>query len=274
MILPAHALADRRDDLYETPSCAVEALLKVESLPVGLWEPACGPGAIARVLRSHGHVVYATDLVDYDSSDQDESGWDFLLERQLPIGVEAIFTNPPYKLADQFVAHALTLCPRVVMLLRLAFLESTSRSPILDAGTLARVHVFSASPSDDAPPRLAGTACDLGYGVRLVLLRQKPQRADNSAPAVLGMTYDARHDYEESCAEATKMLRSRLRIVRAIAARGVTDEANTGTNKASPTGPESGRKYRLAERTVLRLEHRRVRRATGQKSRCAGVMGE
>ena len=161
MILPAHALADRRDDLYETPSCAVEALLKVESLPVGLWEPACGPGAIARVLRSHGHVVYATDLVDYDSSDQDESGWDFLLERQLPIGVEAIFTKPPYKLADQFVAHALTLCPRVVMLLRLAFLESTSRSPILDAGTLARVHVFSASPSDDGwqgPPATSATA--------------------------------------------------------------------------------------------------------------------
>ena len=53
-------------------------------LPRVPWEPACGLGAIARVLRRHGHVVYATDLVDYDSPDQDESGWDFLLERQLP----------------------------------------------------------------------------------------------------------------------------------------------------------------------------------------------
>ena len=32
--------------------------------------------------------------------------------------------------------------PRVVMLLRLAFLESKRRSGILDGGQLARVHVF------------------------------------------------------------------------------------------------------------------------------------
>ena len=135
-------IADRGDDLYETPEVATEALLRVENLPHGIWEPACGPGAIVRVLRRHGHTVYATDLVDYGSSDQDTSGWDFLLERQPPIGVEAILTNPPYKIADAFVAHALELCPKVVMLLRLAFLESERRAPILDSGHLARVHVF------------------------------------------------------------------------------------------------------------------------------------
>ena len=32
-----------------------------------------------------------------------------------------------HPLAEQFVAHALDLCPRVVMLLRLAFLESERR---------------------------------------------------------------------------------------------------------------------------------------------------
>lgn len=134
--------ADRGNDLYETPEVATESLVRAERLPHCLWEPACGPGAIARVLRKHGHTVYATDLVDYESTDQDESGWDFLLERQLPIGVEAIVTNPPFKNADAFVAHALELCPRVVMLLRLAFLESERRAPILDSGHLARVHVF------------------------------------------------------------------------------------------------------------------------------------
>ena len=40
------------------------------------------------------------------------------------------------------MAHALELVPRVVMLLRLAFLESERRAPILDRGALARVHVF------------------------------------------------------------------------------------------------------------------------------------
>lgn len=135
-------LADRGNDLYETPAEAVHALLCSENLPSVIWEPACGPGAIARVLRQYGHVVYATDLVDYDSSDQDESGWDFLMEQHLPLGVKAIVTNPPFKNAGEFVSHALHLCPKVIMLLRLAFIESEKRRPILDAGSLARVHVF------------------------------------------------------------------------------------------------------------------------------------
>jgi hypothetical protein len=33
--------------------------------------------------------------------------------------------------------------PLVVMLLRLAFLESVRRAPLLDTGMLARVHVFA-----------------------------------------------------------------------------------------------------------------------------------
>lgn len=136
------ALADRKNDLYESPPEAVRALLKAEALPTVIWEPACGPGSIVRVLRAAGHQVYATDLVDYDSPDQDMHGWDFLSERQLPVGVQAIVTNPPFKNAYEFVAHALELCPRVAMLLRLAFLESTKRTPILDGGQLARVHVF------------------------------------------------------------------------------------------------------------------------------------
>jgi hypothetical protein len=140
----AHTLADRRDDLYETPTQATRALLAVEEIPSGaIWEPACGPGAIARVLRAAGHEVWATDLVDYASPDQDQSGIDFLLEHgSAPCFIGSIITNPPYKLADQFVRHALLLCPRVYMLLRLAFLESERRSAILESGWLARVHVF------------------------------------------------------------------------------------------------------------------------------------
>jgi hypothetical protein len=138
-----HSLAERGNDLYETPAEAVETLLRVEAMPSVIWEPACGPGAIARVLRGAGHVVYATDLVDYASPNQDEARWDFLSEQQCPLGVQAIVTNPPFKLSGEFVTHALKLCPIVMMLLRLAFYESTRRSPILDDGRLARIHVFS-----------------------------------------------------------------------------------------------------------------------------------
>ena len=44
--------------------------------------------------------------------------------------------------ADEFVRHALTLVPRVVFLLRLAFLEGVGRSDVIDGGQLARVYVF------------------------------------------------------------------------------------------------------------------------------------
>lgn len=133
------ALKERKDDLYETPPTAVEALLRAEKLPNQIWEPACGPGAIVNVLRKAGHKVFASDLVDYGMG---ESGRDFLMERFAPPGYEAIVTNPPFKLAGEFVVHALELCPKVIMLLRLAFLESQRRSPILDGGLLARIHVF------------------------------------------------------------------------------------------------------------------------------------
>ena len=134
----AHALADRGHDLYETPPVAVRALVEAEWLPNRIWEPACGPGAIVRELRATGRTVMASDLVDYGC--QGQSVQDFLSTGSPQ--ADCIVTNPPFKDAGAFVAHALTLCPRVIMLLRLAFLESERRRTILENGTLARVHVF------------------------------------------------------------------------------------------------------------------------------------
>jgi hypothetical protein len=137
-------LKSRKDDLYETPGVAVRALLSVETLPQYIWEPACGPGNIVNELHFAGHDVFSTDLVDYGCPGQ-LSGIDFLMLRSVPEQGEAcsaIVTNPPFKLANEFVAHALTLAPKVVMLLRLAFLESERRTPILDNGLLRRIYVF------------------------------------------------------------------------------------------------------------------------------------
>jgi hypothetical protein len=136
-----HPHAVRGADLYETPDVAVHALLRVERIPHVVWEPACGPGAIVRVLRAAGHEVVASDKHDYGCQDS-RAGVDFLLAHTAPRCAEVVLTNPPYRLAGEFVAHALTLVPLVVMLLRLAFLESERRSPILDRGMHARVHTF------------------------------------------------------------------------------------------------------------------------------------
>jgi hypothetical protein len=138
-----HSHAKRGHDLYETPAVAVEALLRVLALPSGaIWEPACGRGAIANVLRAHGHRVVCTDLIDYGTDPTAIYGVDFLKTTELPDAVSCIVTNPPYMLANEFAAHAHELCPNVVMLLRLAFLESERRSPILDGAGLRRVFVF------------------------------------------------------------------------------------------------------------------------------------
>lgn len=134
-----HPLADRGDDLYETPAVAVEALLLAEPIPRVVWEPACGPGAISRALLDAGHTVYSSDLRDYGFG---LAGLNFLAARELPPGVQAIVTNPPYKDANAFVSTAIALCPLVAMLLRLPFLESEGRRAILEDGGLARVHVF------------------------------------------------------------------------------------------------------------------------------------
>ena len=57
------------------------------------------------------------------------------MERASPPGVEAIVTNPPFKLAEKFVIHALDLCPRVVMLLSLTFMEAKRSSGISTAAS-------------------------------------------------------------------------------------------------------------------------------------------
>jgi len=142
-----HSLAERGDDAYMTPPVATLALLRHlllrgVKLPHRLWEPACGDGTgILGPLREAGHEVIGSDLVDYGRPDCFYRR-DFLMERKVPDGCQGIITNPPFKLAEEFVAHAIELCPLVVMLMRLAFYESERRSHILENCGLARIHCF------------------------------------------------------------------------------------------------------------------------------------
>lgn len=128
-------LADRKDDLYETPEEATRALLRVEPLRGRIWEPACGRGAISRVLQNAGCDVVSTDLVNRGFG---EGGIDFLMENEAYASASLIVTNPPFKLADEFARHALRLVPTVILLLRWAYAEGAARSDLID-NHLARV---------------------------------------------------------------------------------------------------------------------------------------
>ena len=107
-----------------------------------MWEPACGDGVIVKILRAAGHIVHASDLVDRGCPDS-LSGVDFLEQKEPIPGVEAVITNPPFKLAAEFIRKSLEFYPTTIMLLRLAFLESVRRSDILDNGDLEQVLLFS-----------------------------------------------------------------------------------------------------------------------------------
>lgn len=108
-------------DFYPTPPEATRALLSVESFHGPIWEPACGDGAIAKILLAAGHSVVSTDLIDRGWG---TSGINFLTEPHNR--ARHIITNPPYGrgLADSFIRKALALARPVsgdvAMLLDLA----------------------------------------------------------------------------------------------------------------------------------------------------------
>ena len=115
-------------DFYATPPEGARALLSVERFDGPIWEPACGDGAIAKVLTRAGYTVHATDLVDRGYG---EGGVNFLA--QTVPRAKHIVTNPPYGrgLADRFILHALRLTSptggTVAILLDLASLALPSR---------------------------------------------------------------------------------------------------------------------------------------------------
>lgn len=115
-------------DFYPTPPEGTRALLSVERFVGSIWEPACGDGAISKVLTANGYTVISTDLIHRGYG---TGGVNFLTQ-SVPRG-RNIITNPPYGsgLADAFVRHALRLvAPRqgsVAMLLNLASLAHPTR---------------------------------------------------------------------------------------------------------------------------------------------------
>lgn len=113
-----------KDDFYPTPPEMTHRLLKHEfhgSLTI--HEPACGNGAMSKVLEDYHHDVISSDLIDRGYG---RSGVDYLLETQRPC--DYLVTNPPYKLAEKFIQKALDLgYKRHAWLLRLSFLEGQGR---------------------------------------------------------------------------------------------------------------------------------------------------
>ena len=163
-----HPNAERGVDLYETPPVATEALLRVEQIPQRIWEPAAGRGAIVRVLRDAGHTVIASDLIDYDFPLNTVG--DFLKTTAMPAGCQAILTNPPFRWAEEFVAHALKLSPcDHVAAASVPGKRAAVRNP---RGPWPCSHpCISKALADDAQRSVGGEEGQFWNGLRLVRLR-------------------------------------------------------------------------------------------------------
>lgn len=126
-------------DFFPTPEWATRALIDNEAFEGSIWEPACGDGAMAKVLEKTGCQVSASDLFDRGYGERDV---DFLLSARI---VDNIVTNPPYNAAEGFVRAGVRQFRRkMALLLRLAFLEGANRQRTIFTDTPpARVWVFS-----------------------------------------------------------------------------------------------------------------------------------
>lgn len=105
-------------DYFPTPPWATRALIErvLPALGIGIrdgamqsaWEPACGEGHIAEVLREYLPRVTATDVFDYGYGGVQ----DFLEVCLQPTGDKWIITNPPFgDSALHFVRRALAMAP-------------------------------------------------------------------------------------------------------------------------------------------------------------------
>ncbi|MCY4429214.1 MAG: SAM-dependent DNA methyltransferase [Rhodospirillales bacterium] len=143
---PGAAMAQRKNtgttDYFPTPPWATEALLKHldrEGETLGdqiCLEPAAGGGHMVDVLATKFGSVEACDI-----SDPENRGWggtDYLTSGTLVAygpgrdhparNYDWIITNPPFKLAEQFILKAIQEADRgVAMLCRTVFLESRGR---------------------------------------------------------------------------------------------------------------------------------------------------
>jgi len=120
---------DSRDD-FPAPPWAARALFEHvlgDDGPLrgmSCLEPACGAGHMAEVLKEYVERVDASDAYDYGYGEVR----DFVLEPYQAGSYDWVITNPPFRLAQEFVIRGLEVARiGVAMVARTTFLESVGR---------------------------------------------------------------------------------------------------------------------------------------------------
>lgn len=119
---------DSADD-FPTPPWATRALMMhvLNTSQLGQMtclEPACGAGHMAKVLKEAFRDVRYADAYEYGYGPIQ----DFLKFPHQPKSFDWVITNPPFRLAEEFVMKSLKIARQgVAVLVRTVFLESVGR---------------------------------------------------------------------------------------------------------------------------------------------------
>ena len=120
---------DSPDD-FPTPPWATRALIehvlggRRSVSAMSCLEPACGAGHMSDVLKNYFNKVTSSDIFDYGYSVQR----DFFKYRDSANQFDWLITNPPFRLAEEFVLKGLKVSRvGVAILARTVFLESSGR---------------------------------------------------------------------------------------------------------------------------------------------------
>lgn len=134
-------------DFYPTPTSLVHLLVKTGVLDGvnTILEPACGDGAFVDVLKSYGFKVDGSDIKFGDDFLKKSYGY-----------YDAVVTNPPFSLFDEFVEKAKSVSDKVIFIGKTNFLGVQSR---LNNGVwegLSDIFVFSRMVDYRSKPRSDG----------------------------------------------------------------------------------------------------------------------
>ena len=89
------------NDLYPTPRRGTVGIVEKELFVGSVWECACGTGEMSEVLKEYNLDVFSSDLINRGYGD---ATIDFL-NYSRP-NYDNIITNPPFSLANEFIAQA------------------------------------------------------------------------------------------------------------------------------------------------------------------------
>lgn len=149
-------------DLYPTPPDCVWSLFPhiEDILPAGrrILEPACADGQLSRALDDCGYQVDSFDLrpdcgfgtggMDFLDRDNEfriveDCGGGLIVKMEY----DAVWTNPPFSAAEQFVIRGLEVSPRVILLLKSNYWHTKNRRKLWKSHQPSREYKLTWRPA-------------------------------------------------------------------------------------------------------------------------------